>query len=410
MSSLISSTSLAAPVVLNGDIVEEIHRSATRAQLLSSGNEAYRNALKMIEEAEHDRDYMRWEKNDIKRKKRTMRMARDEALVQCNDARRDAEVALGEIRVLKHQMEKLETAYDMLVERLIAELVAVKPVGVATALGEIIRGEIIPSSDDEEQDAAKVVRESGKCTKTFDTEGSLAVHHTQCKSGDDLLSNLLKWRHNSVNGIENPSKKHSRCTTTNIFQQGAGETSKAGSSQPTKSRSKRGQGSGRKTTDKAPSTQANFEGEYFEEQNGLPEPEDARTLDDLCDSPSLSTAPDPQSRRWWTGLGRAVEVAKENFFAPFMNTMVYRLMLWFYEGSAMKTQKSLDDLVQNVLLAPDFDRDHLEGFSAAWEFKRLDDLSMGPELLQENGWIPGSVKIRLPCLSSELEGGHSDSF
>lgn len=89
---------------------------------------------------------------------------------------------------------------------------------------------------------------------------------------------------------------------------------------------------------------------------------------------------------------------QENYFAPFISATHYRLLSWFYNGNETKSAKDLDDLIQEVLLADDFDREDLQDFRAARELKRLDDHMNRPSHLSaEDGWIEGSVKIRLPC-------------
>lgn len=128
------------------------------------------------------------------------------------------------------------------------------------------------------------------------------------------------------------------------------------------------------------------------------DPEDEQGLDELCDAPGLATAPNSQSKRWWTGLGSVAQSAKDNVYAPFLNVTVFRLMNWFYGGSNMKSMAELDALVDNVLLAEDFNVEHLRDFSAARELKRLDDEdSVSPTFSAENGWRESSVKIRLPA-------------
>ena len=88
----------------------------------------------------------------------------------------------------------------------------------------------------------------------------------------------------------------------------------------------------------------------------------------------------------------------ENYFSPFISATHYRLLSWFYNGNETKSAKDLDDLVQKVLLADDFDREELRDFRVARELKRLDDHMNRPSHLSaEDGWIEGSVKIRLPC-------------
>ena len=86
-------------------------------------------------------------------------------------------------------------------------------------------------------------------------------------------------------------------------------------------------------------------------------------------------------------------------------------MGWFYDSSLMKSLGTLNNLVHQVLLAPDFNTDDLTGFNAAKEAKRLDDFdpsspdegrsgsnswSKQSEEQLNDGWIETSVPISLP--------------
>ena len=84
--------------------------------------------------------------------------------------------------------------------------------------------------------------------------------------------------------------------------------------------------------------------------------------------------------------------ASSNPFAPYLNATIYRLMNWFYQTGS-KTLNDLNSLVHDVILAPDFDVDHLQNFSASSEAKRLDD---NPMCLSSDAWHESSVKVQLP--------------
>lgn len=65
----------------------------------------------------------------------------------------------------------------------------------------------------------------------------------------------------------------------------------------------------------------------------------------------------------------------------------------------MESVAELDRLVNDVILQPDFEKDHLTGFRAAREIERL-----GTQNAQKNatftapdGWRESSVKLRLPA-------------
>lgn len=63
----------------------------------------------------------------------------------------------------------------------------------------------------------------------------------------------------------------------------------------------------------------------------------------------------------------------------------------------MKSLAELDLLVNDVILADDFDKRHLEGFSATRELECLDKYANNPGLYPQDGWKESSVKIRLPA-------------
>jgi hypothetical protein len=84
-------------------------------------------------------------------------------------------------------------------------------------------------------------------------------------------------------------------------------------------------------------------------------------------------------------------------YSPFLNASIARLMCWFYSGSTQKSTAELDSLVNEVLLHEDFSLNHLQGFSAIRENKRLDDTATALPGEPPSGWISGSVKIKLPA-------------
>ncbi|KAG6819019.1 hypothetical protein H0H93_016314, partial [Arthromyces matolae] len=95
------------------------------------------------------------------------------------------------------------------------------------------------------------------------------------------------------------------------------------------------------------------------------------------------------------------EGSRASTFFPFLNASVFRLMSWFYSSKNL-TLAALDRLVNDVILAPDFNTQHFKGFSAIRENKRLEDKSPdqdhGPKLpwSTNDNWIEGSVEIPLP--------------
>ncbi|KAF8219308.1 hypothetical protein L208DRAFT_1341630 [Tricholoma matsutake] len=127
------------------------------------------------------------------------------------------------------------------------------------------------------------------------------------------------------------------------------------------------------------------------------DPDNEQDLDDLCDSPGLAIALQPQMK-WWSGLGQIGHATRDHIYAPFLNSTIFRLMDWFYSGLNMKSMGQLDALVNNVILADDFDVTHLMNFNVTCELKCLDvDDPQSSTFAEENGWMQASVKIRLPA-------------
>lgn len=128
------------------------------------------------------------------------------------------------------------------------------------------------------------------------------------------------------------------------------------------------------------------------------EPDEEVSLDSVCDSGGLAVVKE-NSENWWSVFGSrsSTESVSNKPFAPFLNTTVFRLMSWFYGGSNMKSVTELDRLVNDVILAEDFDRDHLKGFNGARELKRVDEYKGHDDFPTQDGWREASVKIRLPA-------------
>lgn len=135
--------------------------------------------------------------------------------------------------------------------------------------------------------------------------------------------------------------------------------------------------------------------------------DDGQDLESRCDAPGFATAAETQPKRWWTGFGCGtpdllLRKAHDNFFAPFLNATVFRLMNWFYAGSSTKSITELQSLVDDVLLAPDFKISDLTNFNARRELQRLDadagkDSDSSSPFNHENGWRQSTVKIKIPA-------------
>ena len=137
------------------------------------------------------------------------------------------------------------------------------------------------------------------------------------------------------------------------------------------------------------------------------EPDEEISLDSVCDSEAFAVAR-VNSDNWWSVFGprsSTVESVNHNLFAPFLSTTVFRLMSWFYGDPNMKSVAQLDKLVNDVILADDFDKTDLKEFNGARELKRLNEYGEQKNFSSKDGWKEASVKIRLPaerfCHTSE---------
>lgn len=132
-------------------------------------------------------------------------------------------------------------------------------------------------------------------------------------------------------------------------------------------------------------------------------PDEMRDLESRCDAPGFATSSRIGEKRWWTGFCRSIpdlSVGNSNFFAPFLNATVFRLMNWFYSGSSSKSIAELQSLVDDVILVPDFKVSDLRGFNAKRELRQLDgktDTDSNHPFTNGNGWKQSSVYIKLPC-------------
>ena len=167
-------------------------------------------------------------------------------------------------------------------------------------------------------------------------------------------------------------------------------------------------------------TDMNSFGVYRVYKSGEPSftPDDNFRVDSVADGPNFTKdqRSDPQPT-WASPFGTDftqsdppddTELATARPpYLPFLNMSIFRLMHWFYDSSLTKSLGTLNNLVHQVLLAPDFNTNDLVGFDAAKEAKRLD--SFDPSMPEEgssgsssgskrmnDGWIETSVPISLP--------------
>ncbi|KAJ3541577.1 hypothetical protein NM688_g6065 [Phlebia brevispora] len=123
--------------------------------------------------------------------------------------------------------------------------------------------------------------------------------------------------------------------------------------------------------------------------------------DDLVDSPDIE--PQVQATKEYEQPARAfrralgkVTQAITDWFAPFLNPTVFRIIHWTYTNSHEKSHDEMNRMVHDVMRAPDFNAADLATFEISREEKRLDGTLLCPEGLKAEGWRPVSVKIPLP--------------
>ncbi|KAF8230244.1 hypothetical protein L208DRAFT_1282836, partial [Tricholoma matsutake] len=130
-------------------------------------------------------------------------------------------------------------------------------------------------------------------------------------------------------------------------------------------------------------------------------PDELYTLHQVSDSSTFAKDPSAsESCTWWSPLGLSLAELQENFFTPFLNNAVFCLMSWFYGSSNLKSLGELDRLVNEVILANNFQPKDFVGFNAMCKSECLDkDTDSGPgcHLATQDGWIETSVKISLPA-------------
>jgi hypothetical protein len=130
-------------------------------------------------------------------------------------------------------------------------------------------------------------------------------------------------------------------------------------------------------------------------------PDEFTNLNDLCNPDALCESEDhSEARPWWSPLTPSLAQATERpFFAPFLNATTFRLMSWFYSKTSLKSIGELNRLVQDVILADDFDANDLQKFSAERESTRLDSHhdEASPVFSAKDGWVETSVPIHVPA-------------
>jgi hypothetical protein len=140
-------------------------------------------------------------------------------------------------------------------------------------------------------------------------------------------------------------------------------------------------------------------------------------FDQFCDASTFNQANSTVEERqpWYSGLGLSLDALRQNYFSPFLNTTTFRLMSWFYNSSQSKSLLNLDRLVNEVVLADDFNQDNLQDFNATHEAKCLDEFhSSGSNssavFSAVDGWQEATVEITLPCENVKIAEEEAPKF
>ena len=153
-------------------------------------------------------------------------------------------------------------------------------------------------------------------------------------------------------------------------------------------------------------TGPNSFGIYRVYKNGEPSftPDDNFRVSNVSDEPNFIQ--DPTSTTWASPFGTDFsspdspeDSETTSSYSPFKNMSIFHLMRWFYDSSLTKSLGTLNNLVRDVLLAPDFDIKDLAGFDAAKEARHLDDDKNNKAPLNsiKDGWTETTVPISVPC-------------
>jgi hypothetical protein len=150
------------------------------------------------------------------------------------------------------------------------------------------------------------------------------------------------------------------------------------------------------------------------------DPDEQLTIHHVADAPTfIKETSINHEENPLVGLGSTTQaqsdLERKPFYAPFLNSTVFRLMNWFYKTSK-KTLTDLDALVSEVLLADDYDQEDLNGFSAVRENRRLDEYNpqQDPETITRSSslpiptnhsdlWHQDTVEIPLPLTRKKFD-------
>ncbi|KAJ3874470.1 hypothetical protein F5051DRAFT_443301 [Lentinula edodes] len=122
------------------------------------------------------------------------------------------------------------------------------------------------------------------------------------------------------------------------------------------------------------------------------------SLDDLSKQTRTSIPLQPQPSSSSSG-------SKFNPVWPFNNMSTYQIMQWLNTGSSLKSEGETTQLVEEVLMAPDFNVEDLEGFKAHRENLRADKAKLPESSNYLAGFETASVDIRVPSVIREAFSG-----
>ncbi len=107
------------------------------------------------------------------------------------------------------------------------------------------------------------------------------------------------------------------------------------------------------------------------------DPDASLSLDDLAADPTQTDLP---SRS--VIIPEPPDSANQSYW-PFANVTIHRMMQWLNNGSTSKSEAQINELVNDVILTPEFSQDHLAGFDAHKENIRLDNSLVKSPLHQQ---------------------------
>ncbi|KAK1223438.1 hypothetical protein PQX77_013677 [Marasmius sp. AFHP31] len=154
----------------------------------------------------------------------------------------------------------------------------------------------------------------------------------------------------------------------------------------------------------------------------IPHPVPIYRSEPNSNDPALSTTLEDSADTEWEALSSSWGIfgqvldeqssppfeSTRNNHSPFPNPTIDWLMTWHCDSNSTKPLNSLDSLVQDVILQPDFDIKHLQGFRARAAAAILDkSISAQPDeklpFQASKGWIDDMVDIPLPRARSKAD-------